>query len=246
MFHVKHAAPDAPDPAAQVFGSRLDLAREYTDLLTGPGVERGLLGPREVDRIWDRHLLNCAAVAELIEPGAMVVDVGSGAGLPGIPLAIARPDLVVTLVEPMLRRTDFLTEVVATLGLTATVVRGRAEDAAVRAAVSDADVVVSRAVADLEKLTRWSLPLLRPGGRMLALKGERAEAEVAERGPAMVRLGARGVEVVRCGSGYLSLPATVVAAVRGDTVASTQKATRKASTRTASRRRSRAPERRNP
>jgi 16S rRNA (guanine527-N7)-methyltransferase len=246
MFHVKHAAPDAPDPAAQVFGSRLDLAREYADLLTGPGVERGLLGPREVERIWDRHILNCAVVAELIEPGARVVDVGSGAGLPGIPLAIARPDLVVTLVEPMLRRTDFLTEVVATLGLTATVVRGRAEDAAVRAAVSDADVVVSRAVADLEKLARWSLPLLRAGGRMLALKGERAEAEVAERGPAMVRLGARGVEVVRCGSGYLSPPATVVAAVRGDTVPSTRKAsTQKASTRTKARRSS-APERRKP
>jgi 16S rRNA (guanine527-N7)-methyltransferase len=222
------------------------LAREYADLLTGPGVERGLLGPREVERIWDRHILNCAAVAELIEPGASVVDVGSGAGLPGIPLAIARPDLVVTLVEPMLRRTDFLTEVVAALGLTATVVRGRAEDSAVRAAVSDADVVVSRAVADLEKLARWSLPLLRAGGRMLALKGERADAEVVERGPAMVRLGARGVEVVRCGSGYLSPPATVVAAVRGDTVSATQKASnQKASTRTKARR-SRAPERRKP
>jgi 16S rRNA (guanine527-N7)-methyltransferase len=237
MFHVKHAAPNAPDPAAQVFGARLDLAREYADLLTGPGVERGLLGPREVKRIWDRHILNCAAVAELIEPGARVVDVGSGAGLPGIPLAIARPDLVVTLVEPMLRRTDFLTEVVATLGLTATVVRGRAEDSAVRAVVSDADAVVSRAVADLEKLARWSLPLLRAGGRMLALKGERAEAEVAERGPAMVRLGARGVEVVRCGSDYLSPPATVVAAVRGDTVSATQRpSTQKASTRTKARR----------
>jgi len=246
MFHVKHAAPDAPDSAAQVFGARLDLAREYAELLTGPGVERGLLGPREVERIWDRHILNCAAVAELIEPGASVVDVGSGAGLPGIPLAIARPDLVVTLVEPMLRRTDFLTEVVAALGLTATVVRGRAEDAAVRAAVSDADVVVSRAVADLEKLARWSLPLLRAGGRMLALKGERADAEVVERGLAMVRLGARGVEVVRCGSGYLSPPATVVAAVRGDTVSATQKASnQKASTRTKARR-SRAPERRKP
>jgi 16S rRNA (guanine527-N7)-methyltransferase len=242
MFHVKHAAPDAPDVAAHVFGARLDLAGDYADFLAGPGVERGLLGPREVGRIWDRHLLNCAAVAELIEPGARVVDVGSGAGLPGIPLAIARPDLVVTLVEPMLRRTDFLTEVVATLGLTATVVRGRAEDAAVRAAISDADVVVSRAVADLEKLARWSLPLLRAGGRMLALKGERAEAEVTERGAAMARLGARGVEVVRCGTGYLSPPATVVAAVRGDTLAPTQKA----STQTKARRRSRAPERRQP
>lgn len=226
---MKHAAPDAPDVAAQVFGARLDLARDYADFLAGPGVERGLLGPREVDRIWDRHLLNCAAVAELIEPGARVVDVGSGAGLPGIPLAIARPDLVVTLVDPMLRRTDFLNEVVAALGLTVTVVRGRAEDAAVRTAIPDADVVVSRAVADLEKLARWSLPLLRAGGRMLALKGDRAEAEVTERGPAMARLGARGVEVVRCGTGYLSPPATVVAAVRGDT-----------------RRRSRAPERRQP
>jgi 16S rRNA (guanine527-N7)-methyltransferase len=220
----------------------LDLARDYADFLAGAGVDRGLLGPREVDRIWDRHLLNCAAVAELIEPGARVVDVGSGAGLPGIPLAIARPDLVVTLVEPMLRRTDFLTEVVAALGLTATVVRGRAEDAAVRAAISDADVVVSRAVADLEKLARWGLPLLRAGGRMLALKGERAESEVAERGPAMARLGARGVEVVRCGTGYLSPPATVVAAVREDTLAPIQKA----STQTKARRRSRAPERRQP
>lgn len=234
---MKHAAPNAPPAAAEVFGARLCLARQYADLLVGPGVERGLLGPREVDRVWERHILNCAALAELIEPGARVVDVGSGAGLPGLPLAIARPDLVVTLVEPMLRRTDFLTEAVDALGLAVTVVRGRAEDAAVRAGAADADVVVSRAVADLEKLARWSLPLLRPGGRMLALKGERAEAEVAERGPAMARLGASGIEVVRCGAGYLSPPATVVAAVRGDGPASTQAKVR---------RRSRAPERRRP
>lgn len=226
---MKHVAPDAPDAATAVFGARLDMARQYADILVGPGVERGLIGPREVDRIWDRHILNCAALADLIEQGARVVDIGSGAGLPGVPLAIARPDLAVTLVEPMLRRTDFLTETLAVLGLTATVVRGRAEDAAVRAVASDADVVVSRAVADLEKLTRWSLPLLRPGGRMLALKGERAEAEVAERGAVMSRLGARGVEVVRCGSGYLSPPATVVAAVRGDRAASTKPKIRRSS-----------------
>lgn len=226
---MKHVAPDAPDAAAAVFGARLDMARQYADILAGPGVERGLIGPREVDRIWDRHILNCVALADLIEQGARVVDIGSGAGLPGLPLAIARPDLAVTLVEPMLRRTDFLTETVAVLGLTVTVVRGRAEDAAVRAVASDADVVVSRAVADLEKLTRWSLPLLRPGGRMLALKGERAEAEVAERSAVMSRLGARGVEVVRCGSGYLSPPATVVAAVRGDRVASTKPKIRRSS-----------------
>jgi 16S rRNA (guanine527-N7)-methyltransferase len=237
MFHVKHAAPDPPEIASEIFGPRLDLARHYADLLAGPGVERGLIGPREVDRIWDRHILNCAAVAELIEPDARVVDVGSGAGLPGLPLAIARPDLAAVLVEPMLRRTDFLTEAVDALGLAVTVVRGRAEDRAVRDVAAGADAVVSRAVADLVKLTRWSLPLLRPDGRMLALKGERAEAEVAEHGPAMARLGARGVEVVRCGSRYLNPAATVVVAVQGG---------RAAPTRSRARRRDRPPERRSP
>jgi len=216
MFHVKHPAPDAPEAAAAVFGAGLDVARRYAELLVGQGVERGLIGPREVERIWERHILNSAALAELIEPHARVVDIGSGAGLPGLPLAIARPDLVVTLVEPMLRRTDFLSEAVAALGVTVSVVRGRAEEPAVREALSGTDVAVSRAVADLEKLTRWSFPLLRPDGRMLALKGERAEAEVAECRAAMARLGARSVEVVKCGSGYLSPAATVVAAVRGD------------------------------
>lgn len=220
MFHVKQIAPDAPESATAVFGAGLDSARRYADLLAGPGVERGLIGPREVDRIWDRHILNSAAVAELIEPGARVVDIGSGAGLPGLPIAIARPDVRVSLVEPMLRRTEFLTEAVAALGLVVTVVRGRAEEKAVREVVGDADVVVSRAVADLEKLTRWSLPLLRPEGRMLALKGERADAEVAQQSAAMARLGARGIEVMRCGSGYLSPPATVVVAVRGGRPAS--------------------------
>jgi 16S rRNA (guanine527-N7)-methyltransferase len=216
MFHVKHAAPAVPDIAAEVFGERLPLARSYADMLAGPGVERGLLGPREVDRIWDRHILNSAAIGELIERDARVVDIGSGAGLPGLPLAIARPDLAVTLVEPMLRRTEFLAEVVARLGLAARVLRGRAEEDGIRCSADGADVVVSRAVADLAKLTRWSLPLLRPGGRMLAVKGERAEAEVTEQQAAMSRLGAVGVEVVRCGSSYLNPPTTVVVAVRGD------------------------------
>lgn len=216
MFHVKHtAAPPAPTAAEQVFGERLDAARRYADLLAGAGVERGLIGPREVERLWERHVLNSAAVGELIEPGARVVDIGSGAGLPGLPLAIARPDLRVTLVEPMLRRSEFLAEAVADLAVEVSVVRGRAEDPAVCAAVGGADAVVSRAVADLVKLTRWSLPLLRPGGRMLALKGERAAAEVTEQRAAMARLGATGVEVVRCGAGYLSPPTTVVVAVRG-------------------------------
>ena len=217
MFHVKHAAaPDPPPSAAAVFGDRLGIARQYADLLAGPGVERGLIGPREVVRLWDRHILNSAAVGEIIEPGARVLDIGSGAGLPGLPLAIGRPDLDVTLVEPMLRRSDFLAEAVEMLGLDVTVFRGRAEDPSARTGLGGADVVTSRAVADLLKLVRWSLPLLRPGGRMLALKGERAESEVAEHRAAMSRLGAGEVEVVRCGQGYLSPPTTVVSAVRAD------------------------------
>jgi 16S rRNA (guanine527-N7)-methyltransferase len=217
MFHVKHgAAPEPPPSAARVFGERLGVAREYADLLAGPGVERGLIGPREVGRLWERHILNSAALRELVEPDARVLDIGSGAGLPGVPLAIARPDLSVTLVEPMLRRSEFLAEAVEILGLDVAVFRGRAEDSAARTELAGADVVTSRAVADLLKLARWSLPLLRPGGRMLALKGERAESEVAEHGPAMTRLGAVDVEVVRCGRDYLDPPTTVVSVMRTD------------------------------
>lgn len=213
MFHVKHAPPPT---ASEVFGDGLGAAERYEELLAGPGVVRGLIGPREVDRLWDRHILNSAAVSEAIEAGARVVDIGSGAGLPGIPIAIARPDLHVTLVEPMLRRSEFLHEVVAELGLAVAVVRGRAEDKDVLDAVAGADVVVSRAVAGLDKLTRWSLPVLRPGGRMLALKGERADDEVAEHRAAMAKLGATGIRVLRCGSGYLNPPTTVVEAVRSE------------------------------
>jgi 16S rRNA (guanine527-N7)-methyltransferase len=224
MFHVKQVvAPEPPAAAADLFGERLELARAYADLLAGPGVERGLLGPRELDRVWERHILNSAVLAELVEPEAWLIDIGSGAGLPGLPLAIVRPDLRVTLVEPMLRRTDFLTEVVAALGITVEVIRGRAEDPAVRTRVTGADVVASRAVADLGKLARWSMPLLRPGGRMLALKGERADAEVAESGREMAALGATDVEVVRCGMSLLSPPATVVVAVRGERKPSARK-----------------------
>jgi 16S rRNA (guanine527-N7)-methyltransferase len=224
MFHVKPSTTPAPPPAAAaLFGDRLGVAEAYADLLAGPGVERGLLGPREVERIWDRHILNSAVIAELLEPGSSVIDIGSGAGLPGVPLAIARPDLRVTLVEPMLRRTDFLEEVVAALGIPIAVIRGRAEDAGVRARLGGSDAAVSRAVADLGKLTRWGMPLLRPGGRMLSMKGDRAAEEVAGSGSEMAALGAIGVEVVRCGIGLLSPPATVVMAVRGDRAPATRK-----------------------
>jgi len=217
MFHVKHTtAPDPPPAASGVFGDRISLASRYAVMLAGAGVERGLIGPREVDRLWERHILNSAALGELIGDGGRVLDVGSGAGLPGLPLAIARPDLAVTLIEPMARRCEFLTEVVEELDLPVRVHRGRAEEPATRDQLGDADVVTSRAVADLVKLTRWSVPLLRPGGRMLALKGERAADEVAEHAAAMARLGARHIEVVRCGAGYLSPATTVVCLTRGD------------------------------
>ncbi|WP_067976834.1 16S rRNA (guanine(527)-N(7))-methyltransferase RsmG [Mycolicibacter icosiumassiliensis] len=220
MFHVKHVegapAPEPPPEAAEVFGDRLPVARRYAALLAGPGVERGLIGPREVERLWERHLLNCAAVGELLEPGERVADIGSGAGLPGIPVAIVRPDVSMILVEPLLRRSEFLREAVAELDLVGVeVVRGRAEDPAVRAAAGDCDAVTSRAVASLDKIGRWSLPLLRKGGRMLAMKGERAEAEVDEHRGVMARLGANDVRVVRCGVNYLTPPATVVLALRG-------------------------------
>lgn len=208
-------APALPPAAAtEIFGTRLGVATRYAEVLATAGVERGLLGPREVDRVWDRHILNSAAVAELLGPGERVADIGSGAGLPGIPLAIARPDLEVVLLEPLLRRSEFLKEAVAQLGLTVEVVRGRAEEPSVRRQWGDRDAVVSRAVAALDKLTKWSMPLLRPGGRMIAIKGERAPEEVEQHRRGMAALDAVDVRVVTCGASYLRPPATVVVAQR--------------------------------
>ena len=217
MFHVKHDhTPEAPPAAEQVFGDRLPLARAYADLLADAGIERGLIGPKEVERLWDRHILNSAAVGELLGEGDRVADVGSGAGLPGIPLALARPDLRVTLIEPLLRRADFLTEVIAALGLRVTVIRGRAEDPDVRRAAGELDAVTSRAVAPLDKLTKWCLPLVRVNGRMLAMKGERAEDEISEHRSVLKSMGAVDVKVMECGVNYLTPPATVVVATRAE------------------------------
>ncbi|MDK8511294.1 16S rRNA (guanine(527)-N(7))-methyltransferase RsmG [Corynebacterium bovis] len=169
----------APTVAAEVFGDNLRLAERYAEWLADAGTERGLIGPREVPRLWDRHILNSAVLQEVIPRGARVVDVGSGAGLPGIPLAICRPDLSVTLVEPLLRRATFLEEVVADLGLPVRVVRGRAEEKSVVSTIGGADVVTSRAVAPLGKLAKWSLPFVRVGGSLRALKGSSVRDEIA-------------------------------------------------------------------
>jgi len=177
-------SPDDGEPEAEaLFGPRAELARRYARLLATTGVERGLIGPAEAGRVWSRHILNSAAAAGLIGPGARVVDVGSGAGLPGLPLALARPDLTITLLEPMLRRVQFLEEAVEALGLAGQVdvVRGRAEETELTA-----DVVVARAVAPLDRLVGWTRRLF-PCGELLAWKGDKAEAEVAACGPALAR-----------------------------------------------------------
>lgn len=196
-----------PLAADALFGDRRESAERFVQHLASTGVEQGLLGPREVGRIWTRHVLNCAAVSELLPPGAGVVDVGSGAGLPGIVLAIARPDLRLSLVEPMERRCRWLREVADDLGVAATVYRARAEE--VVGTVSG-DVVTARAVAPLDRLAGWCLPLLREHGELLALKGRTAAAEVQRTRAALVALGAGPVEIVTCGTGVLAEPTTVV------------------------------------
>ena len=169
-------APPPPPSAERVFSTGLPTAVRFADMLCGAGVERGLIGPREAERIWSRHLLSSASLVDLVPVDAAVVDLGSGAGLPGIPMAIARPDLNVTLVEPMLRRTRFLEEVVATLGLPVSVRRARAQELA----PASCQIVVARALAPLRELLEITLRLLKPGGELLAVKGDRAEAEIAE------------------------------------------------------------------
>jgi len=210
------SAVAAPARAGELFGPRLPLARRYAARLATDGVVRGLLGPREVDRLWDRHLFNSAVLTELVPPGARVVDVGSGAGLPGIPMALRRPDLRIDLVEPMLRRVEFLTETVGELGLTDAVrlIRGRAEDRHVRQAAGGTDWVVARAVAPLDRLARWCLPLLSKTGRLLALKGSTAAAEVSRCQAALWEYGARVHAIEQLGTGVLLEPTWVVVLVR--------------------------------
>ncbi len=198
-----------PEVVEAVFGTGTALAERYVETLATTGVEWGLIGPRETDRLWERHVLNSAAVAQLVEQDARVVDVGSGAGLPGLPLAIARPDLHVTLLEPLLRRATFLSRTVEALGLTdrVTVVRARAEDHA-----GAYDVVTSRALAPLPRLIGWCLPLAAPGGAVLALKGRSAQEEVDQESASLVRRRLRAdVLSVRA---HASSEATTVVRVR--------------------------------
>jgi 16S rRNA (guanine527-N7)-methyltransferase len=196
--------PTAPEPptaeAEQVFGPNLPAAQRYADLLCTQGVLRGVIGPREPERIWTRHLLNSAALAPLIPVDAAVLDLGSGAGLPGVPIALARPDVRMTLLEPLARRMRFLEEVRDVLGLDVLLVRARAEEAALPAM----DVVVARAVAPLGRLIELALPLLRPGGMLLAQKGANANDEVTAAAAVCARMGVAAIDVLpldQAGSG---------------------------------------------
>jgi 16S rRNA (guanine527-N7)-methyltransferase len=202
------AAPAPPAAAAAAFGPALGLAERYAALLTGPAVERGLLGPAEAPRLWERHLLNCAAVAALVPSPCSLIDLGSGAGLPGIVLAMLLPDVTVTLLEPMARRAVFLDECVRILGLgNAEVRRGRAEEVAGRLS---ADVVTARAVAPMYKLAGLAIALANPGGMVLAIKGAGAAAELSRARPVLRQLGARDVEVLHAGGDRVNPAATVI------------------------------------
>ena len=186
---------------------RLPLVERYVGWLAGAGTERGLMGPREVPRLWERHVLNSAVVGEWVPEGVSVADIGSGAGLPGIPLALARPDLEVTLVEPLLRRATFLEEVVADLGLPVRVVRSRAEDLHGQLSF---DVVTSRAVAPLDRLASWCMPLVGAAGVMVALKGSSVEQEIMEHQALLTRHGTGAAEARQLGADVLQEPTWAV------------------------------------
>jgi 16S rRNA (guanine527-N7)-methyltransferase len=201
--------PEAePAEAAAVFGKNIAQARKFFDLLVRDGDLLGLVGPRELPKLWSRHILNSAVVAELVEDGQLVGDVGSGAGFPGIPMAIMRPNVRFVLIEPMERRSSWLADVVVPeLGLqNVKVLRGRAEEAPLR----NYDVVTARAVSALPKLLRMLAPLAVKGGQILALKGSKAQQEIDESLPLVKKLKLDSLEIVTVGENFLADPTTVV------------------------------------
>ena len=196
--------PAAPAAAATIFGERLALAERFAAILADTGVSHGLIGPREVPRLWDRHVLNCAVAHQAFPEGVSVIDVGSDAGLPGLALAVARPDLRLHLVEPMLRRTNWLSMTADALGLdNVTVHRGRAEEFTGRLS---APYATARAVARIDKLARWTFPLLDDGGVLVALKGEQAAQELEEERRALTKLGMVDAAIRTYGADLLEVP----------------------------------------
>jgi len=209
---VSRETPPAPATALGVFPHSLELAQRFARLLSDQGVLRGLIGPREVPRLWERHLMNCALLGRAIPERQDVADIGSGAGLPGLVLALSRPDLEVTLVEPLERRTSFLIEAVAALELSnVEVIRGRAEELH---GLREFSVVTSRAVAPLDRLLRWSMPLVRPGGALVAMKGATVHDEIKAASKALSRFDAGAVTVEIYGSDLIDPPTTVIRVVQ--------------------------------
>jgi 16S rRNA (guanine527-N7)-methyltransferase len=225
-------APTAPSSAAVVFGPQLALAERFAAILADTGVAHGLIGPREVPILWERHILNCAVAHEAFPDGVSVVDVGSGAGLPGLALAIARPDLQLHLVEPMLRRTTWLSTTIDELGLdNCTVHRGRAEEFD---GVLSAPYATARAVARIDKLARWTFPLLQDGGTLVALKGGSAAEELAAEEKGLRKLGMTTSRVVTYGAELLPVATTTLqltVGARPMSRAAKQAATRRAKNR---------------
>lgn len=198
-----------PAAAAEIFGEHIEQARKYAFALARDSETFGLLGPRELPKIWSRHVINSALLVELVPEGSKVADVGSGAGLPGIPMAIARPDCHFTLIEPMERRSNWLSSTITELGLeNVEVLRARAEDVQ----RTDFDIVTARAVAALDKLLRMLTPLTRGSVHkiVLALKGSRAPIEIEEAAPRIKRLGFLAPEIITLGLGKAPETATVV------------------------------------
>lgn len=207
--------PELTRQIGELFGARSDgvtLAERYAMILATIGVEHGVIGPKEKVRIWDRHLLNCAAIAEFLPQGAAIVDVGSGAGLPGVALACARADLEITLLEPLERRVRFLSRVLDELGLAQQVrlVRGRAGSRDTVAEIGRLPFATARAVAPLDRLASWCLPLVAPRGELLAMKGRSAETEIATHRTAVHQAGGEDVRVRWCGASALKDPVAVV------------------------------------
>ena len=196
-----------PESANAIFGPQIEKARAFAQKLANDSDDLGLLGPRELDKLWSRHILNSAVVAETVKAGGLVADVGSGAGLPGIPMAIALPEAHFVLIEPMERRSSWMLEVIEELGLTNVEVRrARAEE------VLDLkfDIVTARAVAALDKLLRLTVHLLKPGGSLIALKGSKAAEEIEAAKRLQKKLGIASFEIQICGEKFLAEPTSVV------------------------------------
>jgi len=208
MPEIQFEPEQVPPEALKVFGSGLKLAQQYADLLVRDGDLLGLIGPRELPKLWSRHILNSAVVAELVGPGQSVADVGSGAGLPGIPMAILCPDAQFTLIEPMERRANWLAQtVVPSLGLAnVKVLRARAEEAPIKSF----DVVTARAVSALPQLIRMLVPLTKQGGEVLALKGSKAADEIEDSKSLAKKFKINGFEIITIGQDLLAEPTTVV------------------------------------